>query len=182
MEKEKIKVALIGIVLTFVIFAVGWGVLSFVIGSVSVTNQQSMINTTGTVNSVTNIGGMFIAIIAIITILLVMGYFASSFSRYQKLGKMFRFLVDTAYYFAFGLLAVVVVVIPAYSLYLLYNYAVLDGHAGDVFPVLQWVGVAVGAFFGIAAVGYGFKKKIIDKYVKYKVQIKGEIKKEKVKA
>jgi len=95
-------------------------------------------------------------------------YLASSQARFENLFKVFEFLIDSAYYFVFGLLAMAIVVVPGYLIYLLYNYAVLDGHGGDLLPYFQWIGILVCAFFGISALGYVFKKKIYDRISEYR--------------
>ena len=176
MEKEKIKAALIAVIIAFCVVSVGWGILSYVIGSIgnSGVSESGISNTTSGGNSVRNIGGMFVIIIVAVAILLTLGYFASSVERYKTLGKAVDFLITSAYYFAYGLLAIAVVAIPSYLVYLLYNYMVLDGHAIDIIPTLQLTGIIIIAFFVIAGIGYIFKKKIIDKFMKIKQEIEYE--------
>jgi len=170
-NKEKLTVFFLSILVIFAVCAVGWGVISLSISSISLSNDQATVqNATSAMSSsgtVYNIIGVVVMIGAILAIVGLLYYFASTQRRFNRLGKILEFLIDTAYYFVYGLLAIVIVVVPSYMIYLLYNYAVLDGHAGDVVPILQWIGLGIVAFFGIAALGYVFKKKIVDKYQKY---------------
>jgi len=177
---KNLKIICLGILATFLIVAIGWGIVNYTIGSIDSSNDVSMQNTTSSYesssNTVYNIGGLFLAILAIIAIIVLLAYIASSQERYESLGKILEFLVNSAYYFVFGLLAIAIVGVPGYLIYLLYNYAVLDGHGGELLPYFQWVGIIVVAFFGISALGYVFKKKIFDKIYEYrnKAIIKGD--------
>jgi len=167
---SKVSVAFVGIGITIAIVLVGWIILSAVSGVV--TNNAGMQNTTSAIGSSSNtiygVGGMIVMVAVILGITVGLAYFVSSERRYNKLGKIAEFLIDSIYYFAFGLLALTVIVVPGYLVYLLYNYAILDGQAGNVLETLKWVGILVGAFFAISGIGYIFKKKIVDKYLKIK--------------
>ena len=169
---KNLKIMVMGIVATFLIIAIGWGVISFSISAIDTPDNVAMKNTTSSIesnsNTVYNIGGLFLAILAVITIIVVLAYLSSSQTRFENLFKILEFLIDSAYYFVFGLLAMAIVVVPGYLIYLLYNYAVLDGHGGELLPYFQWIGIIVVAFFGISALGYVFKKKIFDKLSEYK--------------
>jgi len=174
MKKEKIKIALMSVIAAFLIIMVGWVIVSTFVGVVGDTastgnTHNNLTSSVGaTSGTVFNIAGPILAVSAVMIIVLAMSYFASSLERFNNLGKVAEFLVDSCYYFAYGLLAIVTIFVPGYLIYLLYNYAVLDGHAGDMVPMLQWVGILVVLFFAIAGLGYAFKKKLIDKYSKYK--------------
>jgi len=161
---KSLKIICLGILVTFLIVATGWGIVNYTIGSIDYSSDASMI------------GGLFLAILAIIAILVFLAYVASSQARYDNLGKILEFLVNSAYYFVFGLMAIAIVGVPGYLIYLLYNYAVLDGHGGEILPYFQWVGIIVAAFFGISVLGYIFKKKIFDKINEYrkKAILKGD--------
>lgn len=178
MEKGKMKIAILSIVVAFIIFLVGWLGISVVINNFTTISSNSEVsNTTAGLsgsNTIFNIGGLLLVITGIVVTITLISYFVSSTERYKNLRKIAEFLVSTTYYFGFGLLAMAIILVPSYLLYLLYSYAVLDGHAGDILPTLQWVGIAVVAFFGIALIGYAFKKKMVDKYVKIKEEIKKE--------
>jgi len=167
---SKVSVALAGIAITIMIVLVGWIILSAVSGVVD-TNNMAIQNTTSAMsssNTIYGLGGMIVMIAVIIGIIITLSYFASSQRNYNKLGKIAEFLIDSTYYFAFGLLALTIIVVPGYLMYLLYNYAVLDGQGGSILETLKWVGILVGAFFAISGIGYVFKKKIVDKYLKIK--------------
>ena len=166
---EKVTTIILSVIAVFAVCLIGWGVITVSINSIStgditMSNTTAAISNSGTMYNVLGIVAMMGAVLVIIGLLY---YFASSQQRFNRLGKILEFLVNTASYFAYGLLAIVTVVVPSYLIYILYNYTVLDGHAGDVVPVLQWIGIIVIAFFSIAGLGYVFKKYIVDKYRKY---------------
>jgi len=167
---SKVSVALAGIGITIAIVLVGWIIISATTAMVG-TNNAGMQNLTASLDSSSSIyglGGMIVMIAVILGIIVGLAYFVSSEKRYNKLGKVAEFLIDSIYYFAFGLLAITIIVVPGYLIYLLYNYAILDGQGGSILETLKWVGILVGAFFAISGIGYIFKKKIVDKYLKIK--------------
>jgi len=167
MIKEKIKVATMGVVAVFIICLIGWGIFTAFTTSLGSSDSYATQNTTSAIdasNTVFSIGGVLLIPLAVIAIIMILVYFSSTPERFENIGKIAEFLVDATYYFGYGLLAIVIVVLPAYLIYLLYNYTVLDGHAGEVVPVLKWIGIIVVAFFAISALGYGFKKKIVNKF------------------
>jgi hypothetical protein len=180
MKKGKVKVAIMGVAVAFIIALVGWSVFSFIAGSININSDYTAQNTTSAISNnggtVSNVLGIYLVMIAIIGITLGLFYFSSSVERFENLGKIGEFLISSAYYFGYGLLAIVIIVVPGYLIYLLYNYAILDGHAGDVLPLLKWIGLIILAFFGIAIIGYGFKKKIIEKFVKVKKESEYKVK------
>lgn len=164
----KVSIALAGIGITIAIVLIGWIILSAASGIIG-TNNAAMQNTTSAMsssNTIYGISGVVAMVAVIMGIIVTLSYFASSQRNYDKLGKIADFLIDSVYYFAFGLLAVAIIVVPGYLIYLLYNYAVLDGQAGNVLETLKWIGIIVGGFFAISGIGYLFKKKLVDKYIK----------------
>lgn len=167
---NKLSVAIVGILTVVLIISVGWITLSAISNSLD-TSDATMQNTTsaiGSSNTIYGVSGMILMIAVIVGLSIGMSYFVSSQQRFDRLGKVLEFLIDSVYYFAYGLLAITVIVVPGYLVYLLYNYAVLDGHGGNVLDVLKWVALITISFFAISGIGYVFKKKIIDKYLKIK--------------
>jgi len=181
---SKVSVAFAGIGITIAIVLVGWIILSATTSMIG-TDNMAMQNTTSAMSSSTNIYGItgIIAMIAVILGITVgLSYFVSSEKRFNKLGKIATFLIDSVYYFAFGLLALTIIVVPGYLIYLLYNYAILDGQGGSILETLKWVLILVGAFFAISGIGYIFKKKIVDKYLKIKENKESKKEKDLIKA
>jgi len=157
------------IAVTIMIVLLGWITLSATnqfMDGITTQNTTSVISSSG--NTVYGITGIVAMVAAILGIISILTYFCYSEKNYDKLSKTAEFLIDSIYYFAFGLLAIAIVFVPGYLVYLLYNYAILDGHGGSVLEILKWVGIIVGAFFGISGIGYVFKKKIVDKYIQLK--------------
>jgi len=167
---SKIGVAFAGIGIVIMIVLVGWIIISASTTMIG-TNNMKMQNTTSTLESSSTIyglGGMIIMIVVVLGIVAGLAYFVNSERNFNKLGKIADFLIDSVYYFAFGLLALTIIVVPGYLIYLLYNYAILDGQGGSILETLKWVLLLVGAFFAISGIGYIFKKKIVNKYLKIK--------------
>jgi len=167
---SKLSITAISVLMVALIISLGWVTLSVVSNSLD-SSDATMQNTTsaiGSSNTVYGVSGMILMVAVVAALSLGISYFVSSEQRFDRLGKIAEFLVDSVYYFAFGLLAITIIVVPGYLVYLLYNYAVLDGHGGNVLDVLKWVALITISFFAISGIGYVFKKKIVDKYLKIK--------------
>lgn len=64
----------------------------------------------------------------------------------------------SAHYFGYGIVFIAILAIPSYMMYMLYNFAVVEGNTVVTYETLKWIGLMTVAFFGIAGVGYVFKK------------------------
>jgi len=167
---SKVGVAFAGIGITIAIVLVGWIIISATTTMIG-NDNMAVSNTTSAMSSSTNIygvTGVIVMVAVVLGIIMALSYFVSSERNFNKLGKVAEFLTDSIYYFAFGLLALTIIVVPGYLIYLLYNYAILDGQGGSILETLKWIGILVGAFFAISGIGFIFKKKIVDKYLKIK--------------
>jgi len=169
MKKNQIKTTLFGIFIAFIIIAVGMLVISSVISSISTTNMNSQMNTTvSNTNTVYNIGGLFLLLLVPLVILGSLVYFSSTFERYNNITKVLNFLGQSLYYFVFGLVAILIIVVPGYLIYLLYNVATTPGNIAATYNTLKWIGIFTLLFFGISVLGYFFKTKILNKFQKHK--------------
>ena len=111
-------------------------------------------------------------VIAIVAIFGIIGFYISTPTRYLKthkfLGKIFDFLDMTTYYFAFGLMFFAICGVIAISLYLLLAVINFAGDSGAGIEIGKWILICVGGYFGIAGVGYLFKKFIWDRWKRTK--------------
>jgi len=147
------------------VLGVGFFVFQTFIGEISGPTTSSQMNASMNAgNTVFNIGGMFLIIVAIMAIVGLIYYRVSTPQRYKKFSKIIDFLNTTTYYFGWGLLSFVSVAVPGYLLWLLFQYTVSEGRTGMLVDVLKWVPVAIFAYFALAGFGYVMKKKIVDNW------------------
>jgi len=90
--------------------------------------------------------------------------------NYEKFGRFFKLLYSSSYYFGFGLLALVIVAVPGYFIWFLWNYTVIEGNTGSFIELAKWIGILIGAYIGISGIGFLFKKKFVDKLVERRNQ------------
>ena len=149
------------------------GILAFVTISGSISGPQASASMNTTMESGAtffNIAGLVVIIGSILVVLTVVSYYVSTPQRYKKhsarIEKIIKFLQASTQYFGYGLLCIVILAVPAFLTWFLFQYTVVEGNVGSLFEVLKWVGILVGLYFGIAGIGYLFKKKIVDKWRK----------------
>lgn len=160
---------IIGVIAVVCLGTVVWSNVS---NSVSGPQASSMMNTSiSTGDTMFNMVGVLLIIGACVSVLGMLIYSVSDTRRYQKLGNIYKFLASSLYYFGFGLLAVIIVVVPAFFVWFLWNYTVVEGNTGSFFEIGKWILIIIGIYFGIAALGYIFKKKFVDKYMERKKEI-----------
>ena len=153
---------LIGVV---IIFGIGYFVFTTFTGGIAGPSSSQQMNVTMDAgNTVFNIGGMVLIIVAIMVIIGLVYYRVSTPQRYKKFSKLIDFLNITTYYFGWGLLSFVAVAVPGYLLWLLFQYTVAEGRTGLLVDVLKWVPVAIFVYFALAGFGYLMKKKIVDNW------------------
>lgn len=156
---------IVTLVIVVIMFALGWVSYNAIVGDMS--NQQAASNITSSIsggNTMFNMGATVIVVFAITTLVGLTYYCISSRTRYRKVSKLMVFLTTTTYYFGWGLLSFVVIVIPGYLLYLTVQYAGEAGGTGALIDVSKWVVVAIVAYFALAGIGFVVKKKIVDNW------------------
>jgi len=170
---ERIKTALISIIIVLVVFSIGYSsynVLCSVEGPE--TSQSVMSNASASPSGysfessgvvVFNILLPLMIIGVIILVTTILFYTVRSPENFERTNKVFKFLISSAYYFAYGVIFVVILAVPSYLAYLLYNYSVVEGNTGTILVMLKWVAILTGVFFGIAGLGYVFKKYFVDR-------------------
>ena len=111
----------------------------------------------------------------VITIILVAGVIAiilSSFSRYKALRGLFGFLEKSLGYFGKGLVVVAIFGATYMGVGLL-AMGMVTGTI-DVIGLLWTISMVIGAFFGIAGVGYVFDKLVWKRITTYNKRYKKE--------
>ena len=155
-------VMLVGVLLTL---GIGYLVFQSFVGGVSGPTTSSQMNATMSIgNTVFNVGGIFLVVVAIIVILGVVYYRVSTPKRYKKFSKIIDFLNITTYYFGWGLLSFVAVAVPGYLMWLLFQYTIVEGRTGALSEVGKWVLIGIALYFVLAGFGYVMKKKIVDNW------------------
>lgn len=154
---------IVGVILVVLLGTVIWSTVS---DSVSGPQTSSMMNCTiSTGDTMFNMVGVLLIIGACMSILGILVFSVSTSKRYQKLNNVYKFLALSTYYFGFGLLAIITVIVPAFFVWFLWNYTVVEGNTGSFFEIGKWILILIGAYFGIAVLGYIFKKKFVDKFM-----------------
>jgi hypothetical protein len=111
----------------------------------------------------------------IVTIILVAGIIAlvlSSFSRYKKLRGFFGFLGKSFGYFGKGLVAISIFG-ALYLGILVLGMGIAEGTI-DLFGFIWAASICIGAFFGIAGIGYIFDKLVWKRIMTFNKRYKKE--------
>lgn len=165
-------VMLVGVLLVLVI---GYFSFQSFTGAISGPSSSSQMNATMNVgNTVFNVGGIFLVVVAMAVILGFVYYRVSTPERYQKFSKLISFLNVSTYYFGWGLLSFVAVAIPGYLLWLLFQYTIIEGRTGSLFVIGKWILVGIVVYFALAGFGYVIKKKVVDNWRKRQEEHKDE--------
>lgn len=161
---EKVAVPITSIIVIILIFAIGLVAFNAVVDSVSGPQaSQNMNCTMSTGSTVYNVLGIVIIIAAVSIIVGLLLYWVSTPERYNKPNKVLQFLSKTTLYFGYGALSLVIVAIPGYMIWFLYNFTVVEGNTGPFLEIFKWILVLVVAYFAIAGLGYISKKYFYDK-------------------
>ena len=89
--------------------------------SVSGPSSSAQMNASmGVGDSIFGIGGVIFVIILVMSIVGLVYYRVSTPQRYKKFSKIIDFFNTTTYYFGWGLLSFVVIVVPGYLMWLLF--------------------------------------------------------------
>ena len=159
------------IVGAIIISAIGFVVFVTYSDSISGPQTSSMMNATmSTGDTMFNVVGVVLVIGVAIGVLSILIYSVRSQYNYEKFGIFFKFLYSSLYYFGFGLLALVIVAVPGYFIWFLWNYTVVEGNTGSFIELAKWIGILIGAYIGISGIGFLFKKKFVDKLVERRKQ------------
>lgn len=157
------------------ICAIGYFTYTTVINSTPDYQRSTTMNATSdTSSSVFNVFGIVLVIGAIMGIISVLSYFVSTPQRYKKPGKVFKFLITTTEYFAWGLLSLVIFAVPTFLIWFMYQYTVVEGNTGSLVEVGKWVGIIIASYIGIALLGYIMKKKIFNKWMERRKEVQYE--------
>jgi len=182
--ESKGKGSFLMLVVALVILGVGYLVLNTTTGSIDGQNDYYNV-TASTSNTVFNITGFVLVICSFIAIVGLSFYYVSTPERYKKsnkrIYKILIFLDTTTYYFAFGILAIVCIGIPSILIYVAYRLISYSAETGVGTEIGKWVLVAIVAYFGVAGLGYLFKKYLWDKWQKRKKEAKEDEYKENLK-
>ena len=166
-NKDKLITGIISLCLVFAIFGIGYLGITSITHTVSTNSEYSANNLTSSyISSSDSVTGVLLPLLIIGAVCLIstlLFYSVSSSQRFEKIGKSFKFIITTTYYFGYGVIFIIILAVPSYLLYMLYNFAVVEGNVVVTYETLKWLLVAVGAFFGIGGVGYIFKTYFVDK-------------------
>jgi len=166
------KGSFIMLVIALVVIGVGYLVVNTAntIDGTSPANNLAVSN----INTVYSIYPAMLMVIAVVIVLGIIGYYVSTPTRYLKthkfLAKIFEFLDTTTYYFAFGLMFFAICGVIAISVYLLLTVITFAGESGAGIEIGKWIAICVAGYFGIAGVGYLFKRFLWDKWKNTKAQ------------
>ena len=164
-EEEGSTGTVISVIMSVVIMFVV-GVVGFYLLVPAVSGPEASASTNCSVaagGTVFNIGGLVLIIGAMVAIIGLLMRWVSTPERFKEPGKIYKFLATSFMYFGYGLLSIVIVGIPSYLVWLSYSYIVVDGHTGAFLGVLKIVGMLVGAYLGIAGIGWLSKRYFYDK-------------------
>lgn len=163
------------VVAAIAICAVGYFTYTSVIESTPSYKRSATMNATSdTSSSVFNIFGIVLVIGAIMGIISILSYFVSTPERYRKPHKIFDFLIKTTEYFAWGLLSLVIFAVPTFLIWFMYQYTVVEGNTGSLVEVGKWVAIMIALYFGIVLLGYAMKKKIFNKWIERRKEVRYE--------
>jgi len=166
-NKDKLITGIISLCLVFAIFGIGYLGITSITHTASTNSEYSANNLTSSyISSSDSVTGVLLPLLIIGAVCLIstlLFYSVSSSQRFEKIGKSFKFIITTTYYFGYGVIFIIILAVPSYLLYMLYNFAVVEGNVVVTYETLKWLLVAVGAFFGIGGVGYIFKTYFVDK-------------------
>ena len=125
-------------------------------------------NVTSNLNTSYNMIPLVLAFGAATAMLAILFYTASDIKRFRKftnLVRIFKFLARTLSYAAYGGLTVVIIIAPCLLLFVSVKTA--QANAGSILPILKWLGLIVGAYIGLAGIGWFMKGKVWSKLFKY---------------
>lgn len=160
---ERVPVA--SIVAVVLIFAIGIVAFNSVTDTISGPQSSANMNCTmNTGDTVFNVIGIVLVIGVVMSIIGLMFYWVSTPQRYGKPSKILQFLITSTVYFGYGLLSLVIIVVPGYFIWFLWNFTVVEGNVGPFVDVLKLAVIFVVGYFGIAGLGYVFKKYFFDKW------------------
>jgi len=161
-NRSGLFVMMIGVLL---IFGVGYIVFNSFVGDVSGPSSSPAMNVSMDAgNTIFNIGGIFLVVIVLVAVVGLVYYRVSTPERYKKFSKIIEFFDTTTYYFGWGLLSFLAIVIPGYLLWLLFQYTIVEGRTGALTEVGKWVLIGILMYFVLAGLGYVVKKKIVDNW------------------
>jgi len=165
----KINPALITFVITVVLIAV-LGIIAVNIVTTSFTDNTQYVAsniTTGTsLNSISNLLGMILIIAASMFIIMFLMIWVSDANRFSKPFKILKLLLQSITYFFYGVAAIIIVAVPAYIIWVLWNYTAIEGNTGSFLEVLKWALIIAGAYLGICFLGWLSKRYFFDKLSK----------------
>jgi len=165
-NKDKITTGIISLCLVFAIFGIGYMSISALTSSVTDSGYQANNVTMGITDSGANMYSVLLPLLIVGVICFIgtlMFYSVSSAERFSKFGLVTKIIISTAYYFGYGVIFIVILAVPSYMIYALYNFAVVEGNTVVTYEMLKWIVIAMVAFFGIGGLGYIFKTRFVDK-------------------
>lgn len=156
-------ITIITVILMFVI-----GIVAFNAVTDTISGPQSSANMNCTMdagNTVFNVIGIVLVIGVVMSIVGLVFYWVSTPQRYRKPSKILQFLATTTIYFGYGLMSLVIIIVPGYFIWFLWNFTVVEGNTGPFIDILKIVAILIAGYFGIAGLGYVFKKYFFDKWL-----------------
>jgi len=161
------------LIIAIVVLAVGFLVFTSVINDIDGTTPANNL-TCSAVNSTYNIYAPMLVVIVACIILGLMFFHISSPERYLKnhkfLMNIIAFFDTTTYYFAFGLMFIAICAVVITATYLLISLLSVAGESGVGIEIGKWALILIAGYFGIAGIGYLFKKYVWDRWQKTKKQ------------
>lgn len=181
-NNNKIVTGIISLCLVFAIFGIGY--LSISALTSSSFNGPANNLTSGVTNSGTSMYSILLPLLIIGTACLISGlmfYSVRSSETFSRFGKAVKFLITTAYYFGYGVIFIIILIVPCFLIYAFYTFAVVEGNVTLTYETLKWLLISTGAFFGIGGIGYVFKKHFVNKLKERFSELKAEDEEEKTK-
>lgn len=161
---EKVPVAtIVAVIIMFVVGIVAFNSVTDTISGPQLSANMNCTMSTG--NTVFNVIGIVLIIGVVMSIIGLLFYWVSTPQRYKKPSRFLQFIITSTVYFGYGLMSLVIIVVPGYFIWFLWNFTVVEGNVGPFVDVLKIIVIFIAGYFGIAGLGYVFKKYFFDKWI-----------------
>ena len=159
------NVPISSIILVIIVFVIGILAFNTLNTSISGPHASTTMNATMEAgSSVFNITGIILVMGVIMASCILLFYWVSTPQRYNKPTKFINFIISSAIYFSYGLLSIVIIAIPAYFTWFLWNYIMVEGNSEPFYNIIKLILICIVSYFAIAGVGYISKKYFFDKW------------------
>lgn len=122
-------------------------------------------NTVTAISGMSSFGSWFSTVIVVGICAVILSLFLmtlSNFERYARTKKWLMWILGTLKYFCFGILTLIVIVLPSFIIY----YFLSQAHKGNVAP-LKITFYLIGGYIAICIIGWLGKKLVYDRVSKF---------------